>query len=69
MSTADTWSAVQHVRFEDEHNRPIHDLLNALSADDVTTAVDIGCEPGNSTGRLQRRFRRPGSRASTVRLI
>ncbi len=56
MSTADTWSAAQYVRFEDERNRPIHDLLNALPSDGVATAVDIGCGPGNSTERLQQRF-------------
>jgi len=56
MSTADTWSARQYVRFEDERNRPIHDLLNSLPSDGVATAVDIGCGPGNSTELLQQRF-------------
>ena len=62
MSAADTWSATQYVRFEDERNRPIHDLLNALPAGEVTTAVDIGCGPGNSTDLLQQRF--PQARVS-----
>jgi len=56
MSVADTWSAVQYVRFEDERNRPIYDLLNALPTHGVATAIDIGCGPGNSTERLQRHF-------------
>ncbi len=56
MPAADTWSAAQYVRFEDERNRPIRDLLNALSGEDVATAVDIGCGPGNSTELLQKRF-------------
>jgi trans-aconitate 2-methyltransferase len=56
MAAADTWSAAQYVRFEDERNRPIHDLLGALSRIEVASAVDIGCGPGNSTERLQQRF-------------
>ncbi len=60
MSAADTWSAAQYVRFEDERNRPIHDLLNTLPDAGVATAIDIGCGPGNSTELLQKRF--PGAR-------
>jgi len=56
MAAADTWSAAQYVRFEDERNRPIHDLLGALGPDAVATAVDIGCGPGNSTEQLRTRF-------------
>ena len=56
MPAADTWSAAQYVRFEDERNRPIHDLLAALPLDTAATAADIGCGPGNSTERLRRRF-------------
>jgi trans-aconitate 2-methyltransferase len=56
MVAADTWSAAQYVRFEDERNRPIHDLLAAVPRDAAATAIDIGCGPGNSTERLQQRF-------------
>ena len=44
-----SWSAAQYSKFEAERTRPVRDLLRAVPAHDVTTAIDLGCGPGNST--------------------
>lgn len=51
-----TWSAQQYARFEDERTRPVRDLVAAIPRDDVGTAVDLGCGPGNSTEVLAARY-------------
>jgi trans-aconitate 2-methyltransferase len=50
------WSADQYVLFEDERTRPVRDLVDAIPAESVRTAVDLGCGPGNSTEVLAARF-------------
>ncbi len=51
-----SWSAKQYVAFEEQRTRPVRDLVTALPARAVRSAIDIGCGPGNSTEVLAARF-------------
>ena len=57
-----SWSAKQYTRFEDERTRPVRDLLARSAERPVTSVMDLGCGPGNSTELLRARF--PGAAVS-----
>lgn len=51
-----SWSSQQYSKFEAERNRPIFDLLAHIPTQEVRTAADIGCGPGNSTELLLNKY-------------
>jgi len=51
-----SWSAKQYSMFEQQRTRPVRDLVAAIPTQQVKTAIDLGCGPGNSTEVLAERF-------------
>ncbi|BCW84344.1 trans-aconitate 2-methyltransferase [Arthrobacter sp. NicSoilE8] len=50
------WDPSRYVQFGDHRDRPFHDLVARIRADDPTRVVDLGCGPGNITATLGRRW-------------
>ncbi|WP_031074951.1 methyltransferase domain-containing protein [Streptomyces sp. NRRL WC-3742] len=57
--TTPVWDPAQYLRFADERNRPLRELLArvpALPHPGAEVVLDIGCGPGNSTAALRERW-------------
>jgi len=50
------WNPEQYLKFENDRNKPIIDLLNHIELKSPKRIIDIGCGPGNSTGFLARQW-------------
>ncbi|GAB2745723.1 trans-aconitate 2-methyltransferase [Nocardioides pakistanensis] len=51
-----TWDPERYLTYADERGRPFADLLARVGATDPAQVVDLGCGPGNLTGRLRQRW-------------
>ena len=54
MSTS--WNPTLYLEFDDHRSRPFHDLLARIGATAPRRVVDLGCGPGQLTGRLAARW-------------
>lgn len=53
------WNATQYSKFLEERTRPAAELVARVPIANVSTAVDLGCGPGNSTSVIKARW--PGA--------
>lgn len=51
-----TWDPERYLTYADERGRPFVDLLARVGAEAPSTAVDLGCGPGNLTRLLAERW-------------
>src|SRR5215469_5115266 len=47
-----TWNPELYLRFEEDRTRPSRELAARVPTRRVTTIIDLGCGPGNSTAVL-----------------
>ncbi|HFZ8993493.1 TPA: trans-aconitate 2-methyltransferase [Citrobacter freundii] len=50
------WNPSLYLQYGAERTRPAIDLLARVQAENVTSVVDLGCGPGNSTALLRHRW-------------
>ena len=50
------WNPSLYLRYGAERTRPAAELLARIPLDDVSSIVDLGCGPGNSTALLKHRW-------------
>lgn len=50
------WNPSLYMQYGAERSRPAAELLARVQSESVTSAVDLGCGPGNSTALLQHRW-------------
>lgn len=50
------WDPSLYLQYSAERTRPAAELLARVPLADITSAVDLGCGPGNSTALLKQRW-------------
>lgn len=50
------WDPTKYVEFGNHRDRPFHDLVARVRADDPRKIIDLGCGPGNLTATLAARW-------------
>ena len=50
------WNPSLYLQYGAERTRPAAELLARIPLDEVSTIVDLGCGPGNSTALLKHRW-------------
>lgn len=58
------WDPTTYLTFADHRDRPFHDLVARIGADQPRRVVDLGCGPGNQTATLASRW--PGAAVEGV---
>lgn len=53
------WNPALYMQYGAERSRPAAELLARIQLEPVSSVVDLGCGPGNSTALLQQRW--PGA--------
>lgn len=50
------WNPALYMQYGAERSRPAAELLARIQLEHVSSVVDLGCGPGNSTALLQSRW-------------
>lgn len=58
------WNPALYMQYGAERSRPAAELLARIQLEPVSSVVDLGCGPGNSTALLQQRW--PGASITGV---